>query len=189
MEGGDHPSSPADVSTIMEQLHIAAGILLFLIRDHASSPLYLFIYSYHQTLVHSWLWHIFLIFIWKLDHEIIIYEMTWHDLSFITRHPFDSSKWGRICQFLITDGILDKGRIVEPLEASREDLLAVHPPFLNGPCLHLFIKERILQEPEGSGPWACQISILTFMPAFFSFRLVTNYYGYFSLNIPLSALY
>ncbi|KAK1314590.1 Histone deacetylase 2 [Acorus calamus] len=27
-------------------------------------------------------------------------------------HPFDSSKWGRICQFLMQDGVLDKIRIV-----------------------------------------------------------------------------
>ncbi|KAK1258364.1 Histone deacetylase 2 [Acorus gramineus] len=41
-------------------------------------------------------------------------------------HPFDSSKWGRICQFLMQDGVLDKIRIVEPLEASKDDLLVVH---------------------------------------------------------------
>ena len=41
------------------------------------------------------------------------------------RHPFDSSKWGRICQFLVSAGILDKRCIVEPEEASREDLLVV----------------------------------------------------------------
>lgn len=41
------------------------------------------------------------------------------------RHPFDSSKWGRICRFLIAEGILDKKAIVEPLEAKREDLLVV----------------------------------------------------------------
>ncbi|XP_044464634.1 histone deacetylase 2-like isoform X3 [Mangifera indica] len=42
------------------------------------------------------------------------------------RHPFDSSKWGRICQFLNLAGVLDKSRIVEPVEASKEDLLVVH---------------------------------------------------------------
>ncbi|MCL7051886.1 hypothetical protein MKW94_000436 [Papaver nudicaule] len=41
-------------------------------------------------------------------------------------HPFDSSKWGRICQFLIKDGVLERSRIVEPLEASNDDLLVVH---------------------------------------------------------------
>ncbi|KAI3833670.1 hypothetical protein MKW92_021239 [Papaver armeniacum] len=41
-------------------------------------------------------------------------------------HPFDSSKWGRICQFLIKDGILQQSQIVEPLEASNDDLLVVH---------------------------------------------------------------
>lgn len=43
----------------------------------------------------------------------------------LCRHPFDSSKWGRICQFLISDGALDKKCIVEPLEASKDDLLVV----------------------------------------------------------------
>ncbi|XP_028122032.1 histone deacetylase 2 isoform X2 [Camellia sinensis] len=42
------------------------------------------------------------------------------------RHPFDSSKWGRICRFLIVDGVLDKNRIVEPPEATKDDLLVVH---------------------------------------------------------------
>ncbi|XP_031284538.1 histone deacetylase 2 [Pistacia vera] len=51
-----------------------------------------------------------------------------YDISFLgleKLHPFDSSKWGRICQFLNVDG-LDKNRIVEPMEASTEDLLVVH---------------------------------------------------------------
>ncbi|CAI9093665.1 OLC1v1029223C2 [Oldenlandia corymbosa var. corymbosa] len=42
------------------------------------------------------------------------------------RHPFDSSKWGRICQFLVTDGFLRKNSIVEPLESTKDDLLVVH---------------------------------------------------------------
>ncbi|KDP34107.1 hypothetical protein JCGZ_07678 [Jatropha curcas] len=41
-------------------------------------------------------------------------------------HPFDSSKWGRVCRFLVADGALDKNSIVEPLEASQDDLLVVH---------------------------------------------------------------
>lgn len=43
----------------------------------------------------------------------------------LCRHPFDSSKWGRICRFLISDGVLEKLCVVEPLEASKEDLLVV----------------------------------------------------------------
>ncbi|KAL1315425.1 histone deacetylase 2 isoform X4 [Arachis ipaensis] len=42
------------------------------------------------------------------------------------RHPFDSSKWGRVCRFLVSFGVLDKKCIVEPLEASKDDLLVVH---------------------------------------------------------------
>lgn len=52
-----------------------------------------------------------------------------YDIAFLgieKLHPFDSSKWGRICQFLIKEGILDKNRVVEPLEASKDDLLVVH---------------------------------------------------------------
>ncbi|KAI5393479.1 variant 2, histone deacetylase [Lathyrus oleraceus] len=52
-----------------------------------------------------------------------------YDISFLgieKLHPFDSSKWGRICNFLVSFGVLDKNRIVEPLEASEDDLLVVH---------------------------------------------------------------
>ncbi|KAL8537390.1 hypothetical protein ACS0TY_012510 [Phlomoides rotata] len=58
----------------------------------------------------------------------VIYSSS-YDIAFLgieKLHPFDSSKWGRICRFLINDGILDKKDIVEPLEAEREDLLVVH---------------------------------------------------------------
>ncbi|CAI0448395.1 unnamed protein product [Linum tenue] len=52
-----------------------------------------------------------------------------YDIAFLgieKLHPFDSSKWGRVCQFLISAGVLDKKRIVEPIEASKDDLLVVH---------------------------------------------------------------
>ncbi|KAL6604603.1 hypothetical protein ACP70R_043030 [Stipagrostis hirtigluma subsp. patula] len=42
------------------------------------------------------------------------------------QHPFDSSKWGRVCGFLLEAGLLQSDRIVEPLEASEDDLLVVH---------------------------------------------------------------
>ncbi|KAJ4808636.1 Histone deacetylase 2 [Rhynchospora pubera] len=41
-------------------------------------------------------------------------------------HPFDSSKWGRVCEFLIKAGVLRKTQTVEPLEATNDDLLVVH---------------------------------------------------------------
>lgn len=41
------------------------------------------------------------------------------------RHPFDSSKWGRVRNFLEGAGILHNDRIVEPLDASEDDLLVV----------------------------------------------------------------
>ncbi|KAL8130461.1 hypothetical protein V2J09_019616 [Rumex salicifolius] len=58
----------------------------------------------------------------------LIYSSS-YDISFLgieKLHPFDSLKWGRICQFLISAGVLDKKRIVEPEEASQNDLLVVH---------------------------------------------------------------
>lgn len=58
----------------------------------------------------------------------VIYSSS-YDIAFLGMeklHPFDSSKWGRICRFLIAEGLLDKKHIVEPLEAKREDLLVVH---------------------------------------------------------------
>ncbi|RWR77607.1 histone deacetylase 2 isoform X1 [Cinnamomum micranthum f. kanehirae] len=58
----------------------------------------------------------------------LIYSAS-YDISFLgleKLHPFDSLKWGRICRFLITKGILDKNSIVEPIEASQDDLLVVH---------------------------------------------------------------
>ncbi|KAK3156380.1 hypothetical protein QOZ80_2AG0106560 [Eleusine coracana subsp. coracana] len=52
------------------------------------------------------------------------YDITFH--GFEKQHPFDSSKWGRVCNFLVETGLLQKDRMVEPLEASEEDLLVVH---------------------------------------------------------------
>ncbi|CAN6207427.1 unnamed protein product [Urochloa humidicola] len=52
-----------------------------------------------------------------------------YDISFLgleKLHPFDSAKWGRICRYLTREGHLEKKRLVEPLEACKEDLLVVH---------------------------------------------------------------
>ncbi|XP_058189111.1 histone deacetylase 2 isoform X2 [Rhododendron vialii] len=52
-----------------------------------------------------------------------------YDIAFLgieKLHPFDSSKWGRICRFLIAGGVLDNKCIVEPREATKDDLLVVH---------------------------------------------------------------
>jgi hypothetical protein len=46
-------------------------------------------------------------------------------------HPFDSAKWGRIRDFLVNEGVLEGSRIVEPAEASKEDLLVVHSNLLS----------------------------------------------------------
>ncbi|KAL0330711.1 UNVERIFIED_CONTAM: Histone deacetylase 2 [Sesamum angustifolium] len=58
----------------------------------------------------------------------LIYSSS-YDIAFLgieKMHPFDSSKWGRICRFLIAEGLLEQKHIVEPLEAKNEDLLVVH---------------------------------------------------------------
>lgn len=41
-------------------------------------------------------------------------------------HPFDSSKWGRIKDFLVKKKVLHPNQIVEPNAAMEEDLLVVH---------------------------------------------------------------
>lgn len=41
-------------------------------------------------------------------------------------HPFDSSKWGRIKDLLVKNGVLHHKQIVEPNAATEEDLLVVH---------------------------------------------------------------
>ncbi|XP_066325291.1 histone deacetylase 2-like isoform X5 [Miscanthus floridulus] len=41
------------------------------------------------------------------------------------QHPFDSAKWGRVRNFLVDAGLLQDDRIIEPLEASEDDLLVV----------------------------------------------------------------
>ncbi|CAK7352992.1 unnamed protein product [Dovyalis caffra] len=81
----------------------------------------------------------------------LIYS-TAYDISFLGMeklHPFDSSKWGRICQFLIMDGVLDKKSIVEPLEASKDDLLVVHSEsylssLKSSPNVAMIIEQKVL---------------------------------------------
>nr|CAB3252067.1 histone deacetylase 11 [Phallusia mammillata] len=47
-------------------------------------------------------------------------------------HPFDSSKWGRVHNFLLDDKVLTEEETVTPVEATEEDLLVVHTqPYLN----------------------------------------------------------
>ncbi|KAL6534003.1 histone deacetylase [Orobanche hederae] len=61
----------------------------------------------------------------------LIYSSS-YDIAFLgieKLHPFDSSKWGRICRFLIAEGFLDKNHVIEPLEAKREDLLVLKSGF------------------------------------------------------------
>ncbi|GAB2223576.1 hypothetical protein Droror1_Dr00017717 [Drosera rotundifolia] len=62
-------------------------------------------------------------------HKVPIIYSAGYDIAFLgieKLHRFDSSKWGRICQFLISAKLLDKKHLVEPVEASTDDLLVVH---------------------------------------------------------------
>lgn len=77
---------------------------------------------------------------WVHDSDFNLFFLMW-----LCRHPFDSSKWRHICQFLMTEGILDKNQIVEPLEASQEDLLVVSTTFTSGPSFITLIFNWFLQ--------------------------------------------
>ncbi|KAJ4789121.1 Histone deacetylase 2 [Rhynchospora pubera] len=71
-----------------------------------------------------------------------------YDLSFLgieKLHPFDSSKWGRLCQFLIEEGLVEKSNVLGPLEPSMDDLLVVYSQrYLEG--LEISAKVAILLE-------------------------------------------
>ncbi|CAL5359248.1 unnamed protein product [Camellia sinensis] len=66
-----------------------------------------------------------------LRRNRILSSKLYFDVPLSKLHPFDSSKWGRICRFLIVDGVLDKNRIVEPPEATKDDLLVHSESYLN----------------------------------------------------------
>ncbi|PWA95127.1 histone deacetylase 2 [Artemisia annua] len=90
-----------------------------------------------------------------ITKDPIIYS-TSYDISFLgieKLHPFDSSKWGRICQFLVENGVLDRERIVEPLEATKDDLLVVHSEsYLNSLKISLNVAKITEVAPVGVFP-------------------------------------
>ncbi|KAG6557203.1 hypothetical protein Mapa_001130 [Marchantia paleacea] len=49
-------------------------------------------------------------------------------MGFEKLHPFDSGKWGHIRDFLVNERVINARNIVEPQEATAEDLLVVHSP-------------------------------------------------------------
>lgn len=82
-----------------------------------------------ETLRHNRILASKLYFDVSLSKVPVIYSPS-YDISFFgieKLHPFDASKWGHICGFLIKDGVLDRKSIVEPAEATKDDLLVVHP--------------------------------------------------------------
>ncbi|EFJ15307.1 hypothetical protein SELMODRAFT_180494 [Selaginella moellendorffii] len=62
-------------------------------------------------------------------------------------HPFDSSKWGRVCELLIQKGELESRRIMEPGEATKEDLLVVHTPEYLESLKRSYVAASILEVP------------------------------------------
>ncbi|KAI6224392.1 Hist-deacetyl domain-containing protein [Aphelenchoides fujianensis] len=58
----------------------------------------------------------------------IVYSSAYniHFLGLEKLHPFDSKKWGHVIDRLIVNGKLTSGQIIEPREATREDLRVVH---------------------------------------------------------------
>ncbi|KAG0576538.1 hypothetical protein M758_5G081400 [Ceratodon purpureus] len=62
------------------------------------------------------------------ERDPVVYSSS-YNISFMgieKLHPFDASKWGRIQKFLADEGVLNQKRIVEPVEATTDDLLVVH---------------------------------------------------------------
>ncbi|GAV09043.1 hypothetical protein RvY_18644-2 [Ramazzottius varieornatus] len=41
-------------------------------------------------------------------------------------HPFDAGKWGKVYHKLVAEGMISKETVVEPVEATTDDLLLVH---------------------------------------------------------------
>lgn len=69
-----------------------------------------------------------LVFDVEKDKLPIVYDKI-YNISFwgLERmHPFDSSKWGRIIEYLIEDKFMDGTNYIHPKEASEEHLLTVH---------------------------------------------------------------
>ncbi|CAK9195763.1 unnamed protein product [Sphagnum jensenii] len=83
------------------------------------------------------------------DKDPIIYSSA-YNIAFLgleRLHPFDSSKWGRIKRFLVEDGLLDHKRVVEPVEATKEDLLVVHTEGYLESLKHSFTVAVITEVP------------------------------------------
>ncbi|PRQ30812.1 putative histone deacetylase [Rosa chinensis] len=64
-------------------------------------------------------------------------------MSRASRHPFDSAKWDRVCRFLSMDDVVDKNCIVEPKEATKEDLVVPHVALFPN-CL---VQQKVLSPP------------------------------------------
>ncbi|OAE20248.1 hypothetical protein AXG93_3960s1390 [Marchantia polymorpha subsp. ruderalis] len=50
----------------------------------------------------------------------------WNSQICFIRHPFDAGKWGHIQSYLVDEHVINARNIVEPREATAEDLLVVH---------------------------------------------------------------
>lgn len=103
--------------SIVDFAHVRHSLLKF-VHDHLKRVLLMPLKNMRSATYASDPWMTF-------THECLMHLSINTCFWIYFRHPFDSSKWGRICRFLAAEGILDKNHIVEPLEAKREDLLVV----------------------------------------------------------------
>lgn len=76
----------------------------------------------------------------------IIYSSN-YDISFFkleSIHPFDSSKWRKVFEFLKEEGLFKGSQdTIQPLEASEDDLLLVHTKeYLDSLKVSLFKKHQ-----------------------------------------------
>ncbi|KAH9504753.1 Histone deacetylase 11 [Bulinus truncatus] len=69
----------------------------------------------YEAVVESWQWPI----IYSSEYNIGFCGLE-------KLHPFDAGKWGKIFEFLKVSGMIREDSVVEPMEASEEDLSFVH---------------------------------------------------------------
>ncbi|KAK0050227.1 histone deacetylase 11 isoform X3 [Biomphalaria pfeifferi] len=72
-------------------------------------------------------------------------------------HPFDSGKWGKIFEFLKVAGMLREDTVVEPMEATEEDLLLVHS--------NKYLRSlKLANIVEGMNEWSINVAGITEVP-------------------------
>ncbi|XP_029635167.1 histone deacetylase 11 isoform X1 [Octopus sinensis] len=81
------------------------------------------------------------------DYKWPIIYSSHYNISFMyfeKLHPFDAGKWGKIHKFLKDEKFLQDDTTVEPIEASEDDLLVIHPQkYLKSLKLHTILEGLI----------------------------------------------